>query len=112
MYPITFSGAILSIVAYLAAQLCPDMKKLGAYMGTTFLAMSPGILITLPISGALVVDTNSAMSPYLPMKLFCGFAICVGGAFFIISRAFHIRARRAGRPESDVEIPHVRIILS
>src|SRR5436190_13966840 len=52
-----FSGALLSMVPTLAAQVCPDIEMIGAYVGVTFLVTSPGFLITLPIGGALVGDT-------------------------------------------------------
>jgi hypothetical protein len=86
------SAALLSIVPNLAAHVCTDVKRVGSYTGLTCLAMSPGLLITLPAGGALVGDRHPDSSPYLSMKLFCGFAMGVGGLFFVIARGLHVRA--------------------
>jgi MFS family permease len=107
-----FSGALLSVIVTLATQVCPDVEKLGAYMGAALLAMSPGLLITLPIGGALA-RTNLAV-PYQPVKVFCGLSLCMAGALFLMARKSHLRGRRAGISTLGEELPHfnVRITLS
>lgn len=100
------SGATLSIIPTLAAQVCPDVKKLGAYTGITFLVMSPGFLFALPIGGALSDGSGS-----VSMKLFCGCAMCVGSIFLGISRSFHLRAKAEVLKPGE-ELPSFRVALA
>ncbi|CAK7237047.1 hypothetical protein SBRCBS47491_009844 [Sporothrix bragantina] len=109
------SAALLSLLPTLASQVVPDVGRLGAHTGAVFLFMSPGFLFTLPIGGSLLGDTESAAQMRsAPMKIFCGLAMAVGGAGFVVARALYVRARQraAGGVDHPVRYVTVRMFLT
>ena len=80
------SGAFVALVPALVAQVCPDVKRIGSYMGAAYLVISPAILIGQPIAGALV---SAANGQYTYLKVFSGLVMFIGGTGFIAARAAH-----------------------
>jgi len=84
------SGTFVSMVPTLIVQVCLDLKKLGAYMGATYLILCPAILMAQPIAGALIGVG------YVYMKIFCGVVMFIGGTGFIIARATYGAGKEKG----------------
>lgn len=78
------SGTFVSMIPTLIAQVCSDVKRIGAYMGATYLVLSAAILMAQPIGGALV--GNSHKKGYTHFKIFCGVTMFVGGCAFVVAR--------------------------
>ena len=70
------------MVPALIAQVCSDIKRIGAYMGAAYIVISPAILAGQPIAGALVFHAD-----YTYLKVFSGIMMFIGGTLFIVARA-------------------------
>ncbi|RDL42466.1 uncharacterized protein BP5553_02445 [Venustampulla echinocandica] len=79
-----FSSALVSAIPTLAAQVCSNIDKLGAYMGAIYIVLSPAILMGQPIVGALLGASGSGN--YLYLKIFAGLMMFIGGGVFIFAR--------------------------
>jgi MFS family permease len=77
------SGTFVAMVPTLIAQVCPDITRLGVYMGTTYLFICPAVLICQPIAGVLLVETGG---DYWSLQVFCGVALFVGATLYIVAR--------------------------
>ncbi len=107
-----FAGTLVAITATLAAQICPDVRQIGAYMGGVYLVLSPALLVTLPIGGALGTTGGLVPTPYWPMKLFGGAVLAVAVVLFIVARNAHLRVLRKGNPVSTPwQWPHITLRL-
>ncbi|KAI1374271.1 MFS general substrate transporter [Hypoxylon crocopeplum] len=82
------SGTFVSMVPTLVAQVCPDMSKLGLYLGAVYLVIAPSVLIAQPVGGVLVdVGDRHGRDPYVWLKVFCALGMLVGVIGFITARA-------------------------
>ncbi|KAI1772658.1 MFS general substrate transporter [Hypoxylon cercidicola] len=82
------SGTFVSMVPTLIAQVCPDMSKLGLYLGAVYLVIAPSVLIAQPVAGVLAeVGDRNGRDPYVWLKVFCALAMLVGIVGFIAARA-------------------------
>ena len=82
------SGTLVSMIPTLIAQICPDITKLGIYMGAVYLVMSPSIIISQPIGGTLSSIGKENMTW---MKVFCALIMGAGGFMFIVARSAYIK---------------------
>ncbi|KAI9661324.1 MAG: hypothetical protein M1821_009651 [Bathelium mastoideum] len=80
------SGTFVAMVPALIAQVCGDVKKLGSYMGASYLVICPAIIIAQPIAGALV-DADDGDFTWL--QVYCGLCMIVGSVFFSLARGAH-----------------------
>lgn len=80
------SGTFVAMVPALIAQVCPDMKRLGVYMGACYIVICPAVLIGQPIAGALI---DSDGGDYTNLQIFCGLVMFVGGLLYIAARGVH-----------------------
>lgn len=76
------------MIPTLIAQICPDITKLGIYMGAVYLVMSPSIIISQPIGGTLSSIGKENMTW---MKVFCALIMGAGGFMFIVARSAYIK---------------------
>lgn len=83
------SGTFVAMVPTLIAQVCSDVSRLGEYMGTTYLFISPAPLVSQPIAGALL---RADGGDYLPLKLFCGLALFLGATLYVPAGKAYNRA--------------------
>lgn len=82
------SGTFVSMVPTLVAQVCPDMSKLGLYLGAVYLIIAPSVLIAQPVGGVLVdAGDSSGRDPYVWLKVFCALGMMVGVVGFATARA-------------------------
>lgn len=81
-----FSGTFVAMIPALIAQVCSDVKKLGSYMGASYLVICPAILIAQPVAGALI---NADDGDFTWLQVYCGLCMIVGSAFFTLARGFH-----------------------
>ncbi|KAF2258969.1 MFS general substrate transporter, partial [Lojkania enalia] len=82
------SGTFVSMVPTLIAQVCPDITRLGIYMGAVYLVISPAIIITQPVGGALAGLGYNNMTW---MKAFGGLVMFLGGFMFVVARQAYLR---------------------
>lgn len=75
------SGAFVSIIPAVIAQISPDISKIGVRTGTLFAIISIAALIGSPIGGAIVGDWNGK---FTGLQVFCG-CIQAGGAAFLLA---------------------------
>ncbi|KAI1214337.1 MFS general substrate transporter [Annulohypoxylon truncatum] len=82
------SGTFVSMVPTLIAQVCPDMSKLGLYLGAVYLVIAPSVLIAQPVAGLLAdAGDRNGRDPYVWLKVFCALGMIVGIVGFIAARA-------------------------
>lgn len=85
-----FSGAYISLMAALVAQISP-LEEVGYRNGLTFLASSVGGLTTSPIAGAILQGSGG----WPGLKIFAGVFMVVGTSFILAARVvkvgYHIR---------------------
>ncbi|KAF2994039.1 hypothetical protein E8E13_000394 [Curvularia kusanoi] len=81
------SGAFVSMVPTLIAQVCPDPKKLGTYMGAVYLIISPSVIISQPLGGAL---SSIGRGNMIWMKVFCALILAIGGLMVVVARSVYI----------------------
>lgn len=82
------SGTFVAMVPTLIAQVCPDITRLGVYMGSTYLFICPAVLICQPIAGALLAETDG---DYFSLQVFCGVAMFIGATLYIAARRVNNR---------------------
>ena len=86
------SGTFVAMIPALIAQACPDLARLGIYMGAVYLVASPAVLLGQPVAGALIEADGG---DYVWLQAFCGVTMVVGAGLFALARkAF--RAAHAG----------------
>ncbi|RYO91538.1 hypothetical protein DL764_008273 [Monosporascus ibericus] len=76
-----FSGAYVSLIGALVAQISPP-HEMGFRTGIVFLLGSVPGLVTNPIAGAIVDSTGD----YVGLKIFAGVMLIVGSACVVVSR--------------------------
>lgn len=82
------SGTFVSMVPTLIAQVCPDMSKLGLYLGAVYLIIAPSVLIAQPVAGVLAdAGDGYRRDHYIWLKVFCALAMAVGIVGFLAARA-------------------------
>ncbi|KAI1086281.1 MFS general substrate transporter [Rostrohypoxylon terebratum] len=82
------SGTFVSMVPTLIAQVCPDMSKLGLYLGAVYLVIAPSVLIAQPVAGVLAdAGDGYRRDHYIWLKVFCALAMAVGIVGFLAARA-------------------------
>ncbi|KAI0405424.1 MFS general substrate transporter [Xylaria palmicola] len=82
------SGTFVSMVPTLVAQVCPDMSKLGTYLGAVYIIIAPSVLINQPIAGVLAsAGERHVRDRYVWLKVFCALVMFVGVCGFIAARA-------------------------
>ncbi|KAI0542544.1 major facilitator superfamily domain-containing protein [Xylaria digitata] len=70
------SGTFVSMVPTLVAQVCPDMSRLGIYLGAVYIVIAPSVLINQPIAGVLAASGERyERDSYVWLKVFCGLSI-------------------------------------
>lgn len=77
------SGAFISIMPTLVAEITKDMSKLGVRNGTMFAIISIGSLIGSPIGGALLKATNNK---FWGLQLWAGVTLALGTLFILGTR--------------------------
>ncbi|GAW17170.1 hypothetical protein ANO14919_066220 [Xylariales sp. No.14919] len=91
------SGTFVSMVPTLVAQVCPDMSKLGTYLGAVYILIAPSVLINQPIAGVLAsAGGSNERDAYVWLKVFCGVVMFLGVLGFMASRAAY--TGQAGNP--------------
>lgn len=76
-----FSGAYISLMAALVAQISP-LEEVGYRNGLTFLVGSVGGLTTSPIAGAIV----QGPAGWAGLKIFAGIFMIAGTSFILAAR--------------------------
>ncbi|PVH96861.1 MFS general substrate transporter [Periconia macrospinosa] len=85
------SGTFVSMIPTLIVQICPDMTRIGLYMGAVYIIQSPTIMISQPVGGSLAGQPGLHM---MWMKVFAGLAMFAGGLMFMVARAAHLKNRK------------------
>ncbi|KAH6650553.1 major facilitator superfamily domain-containing protein [Chaetomium tenue] len=88
-----FSGAVVSLTPSVIVGLAPDMGRLGARMGLSFVISGIAILIGTPIAGAILGSNDN--SQWLGTILYSAFGLIVATAFYCASR-FAVYRRKGG----------------
>ncbi|TGJ84438.1 hypothetical protein E0Z10_g4325 [Xylaria hypoxylon] len=84
------SGTFVSMVPTLVAQVCPDMSKLGTYLGAVYIVIAPSVLINQPIAGVVAsAGERGGRDSYVWLKVFCALVMFVGVLGFIVTRAVY-----------------------
>lgn len=82
------SGTFVSMVPTLVAQVCPDMRKLGLYLGAVYIVIAPSVLIAQPVGGVLLeAGDRHGRDPFVWLKVFCALGMVVGVVGFVAARA-------------------------
>ncbi|KAK0105967.1 hypothetical protein ONS95_004476 [Cadophora gregata] len=81
-----FSGAYVSLIAGLVAQVSP-MKEIGFRTGLVFFVNSIGALTTSPIAGAILERENGG---WTGVKVFSGVFCIAGTAFVFAARVYKV----------------------
>lgn len=90
-----FSGGIVSVTPAVVMGLTPDMSKMGARMGVTFLASGISILVGTPIAGAIVGDFSRQR--WLAVMGYAAGGLILGAIFFAASRLWIYRTKGGWR---------------
>ncbi|CAK7203123.1 hypothetical protein SEUCBS139899_005852 [Sporothrix eucalyptigena] len=77
------SGAFISIMPTLVAEITTDMSKLGVRNGTMFAIISVGSLIGSPIGGALLKATHN---DFWGLQIWAGITLALGTIFVLATR--------------------------
>ncbi|CAK7228495.1 hypothetical protein SBRCBS47491_006922 [Sporothrix bragantina] len=84
------SGAFISIMPTLVAEITKDMTKLGVRNGTMFSIISVGSLIGSPIGGALLKATNGQ---FWALQVWAGVTLAIGTVFVVATRVVLVGAK-------------------
>ncbi|KAI1080448.1 MFS general substrate transporter [Whalleya microplaca] len=85
------SGTFVSMVPTLVAQVCPDMSKLGLYLGAVYIVIAPSVLIAQPVAGVLAdAGDRHGRDPFVWLKVFCALGMSVGVVGFVAARASYL----------------------
>ncbi|KAL2021640.1 hypothetical protein VTK56DRAFT_6993 [Thermocarpiscus australiensis] len=79
-----FSGGVVSIAPHVLVSLSPDMGRVGARMGLSFMVMGTAILVGTPIGGAILGDGQDAR--WLGTILYTAFGLLVAVLLLSTSR--------------------------
>lgn len=111
-----FPAAMQALVGTLVAQLCPDVRRLGVYVGAAYLAMSPALLISLPIGGALVggvvgggSGSGNGVLVFPVMKLFGGLVMLTATVVYVVARSHHLRMVKNADPVRHYMRPRITL---
>lgn len=77
------SGAYISIMPTLVAEITKDMSKLGVRNGTSFAVISLSALLGTPIGGALL---NATGGKFYGVQIFAGASLAMGTALIFATR--------------------------
>lgn len=77
------SGAFVSMVPALIAQISPDVTKIGVRQGALFAVISIATLCGSPIAGALL---NSQNGKFWGLQVFAGVSMVGSTVFFVLGR--------------------------
>ncbi|CAK7233211.1 hypothetical protein SCUCBS95973_008517 [Sporothrix curviconia] len=77
------SGAFISVMPTLVAEITGDMSKLGVRNGTSFAILSIATLVGTPISGALL---SACDGQFWGLQIFTGLSLAVCAAFLLATR--------------------------
>lgn len=80
-----FSASVLSLIPVCCGQICKT-EDFGKRYGTAYSVVSFGILVGLPVGGAIIGEGTAKQYSY--MVVFAGAACGLGGIFFCTSRYF------------------------
>lgn len=78
------SGAYISIMPTLVAEVTKDMSKLGVRNGTMFAIISISTLIGSPIAGALI---KAGKGQFWGLQVFTGLALAMSSLLIVLTRA-------------------------
>ena len=76
------SGAFVSLLTAIIAQLTQDLRQIGTRLGAHYLVISFATLISNPIAGAILDSQQS----YVGLAVFTGVAQIVGTVMIVLSR--------------------------
>ena len=76
------SGTALALPPPTVASLCPDLKLLGTWTGTSFSLAALGLLIGSPVSGAILSSTQS----FVGLQVFCGAILLAASVGMFLAR--------------------------
>jgi MFS family permease len=79
-----FSGGVVSITPSVIVGLSPDMSRLGARMGMTFVVSGIAILVGTPIAGAILGSEEHPR--WLGTILYSAFGLLLATALFVAAR--------------------------
>ncbi|EON98795.1 putative major facilitator superfamily transporter protein [Phaeoacremonium minimum UCRPA7] len=79
-----FSGGLVSVTPSVVMGLTPDLSKMGARMGVTFLASGISILVGTPIAGAIVGDFSRER--WLGVMGYAAAGLILGASFYVAAR--------------------------
>jgi ethanolamine transporter EutH len=68
-------------------QITPDIREVPIRLGLAFVVISTTIIISLPVAGTILTDSDGA---YLPLKLYVGLVSMLASAILIASRVMHV----------------------
>ena len=77
-----FSGASIALVPTICIPLTPNMAVLGTRLGMQFVPNAVGVLIGIPIAGAILGQTKD----WTGLQAFCGAMLAVAGVLAIVLR--------------------------
>lgn len=87
-----FSGGVVSVVPSVIVSLSPDMGRVGARMGMSFVVSGVAILVGTPIAGAIL--GNEDEPEWLGTILYSGFGLLVAGLLYTTSRILLYRKKK------------------
>jgi MFS family permease len=76
-----FSGACVSLPGTIVVGICPQLSKVGTWMGMSFVFAGFGLLVGNPIAGAII--THSPNDSFVGAQCYGGATILVGSVMFI-----------------------------
>lgn len=86
-----FSGGVVSLTPSVIVGLAPDMSRVGARMGMSFLVFGIAILVGTPIAGAILGDQHNP--EWLGMILYAAFGLLIATVLFAASRLLLYRRK-------------------
>ncbi|KAL2142700.1 hypothetical protein VTI28DRAFT_788 [Corynascus sepedonium] len=87
-----FSGGVVSLTPSVIVGLSPDMGRVGARMGMSFVVMGIAILVGTPIAGAILGSEEHPQ--WLGTQLYSAFGLLLATACFCVSRFLLYRRKR------------------
>ncbi|KAK4152525.1 major facilitator superfamily domain-containing protein [Chaetomidium leptoderma] len=86
-----FSGGVVSLTPSVIVGLSPDMGRVGARMGMSFVVSGAAILVGTPIAGAIL--GNEENPQWLGTILYAAFGLVVATLFYSVSRFLMYRQK-------------------
>jgi hypothetical protein len=90
-----FSGGVVSLTPSVLVSLCPDMGRVGARMGMSFVVSGVAILVGTPIAGAIL--GNDRDPRWLGTILYSAFGLLVATLFYVSARILVYRRKQTWR---------------